>query len=643
MTPQEETVRRLLGELNEVGEHARIEAKTASELGKSALETICAFANEPDLGGGHLLLGVARAETQDLFDERPYTVVGVEDPEQVSDDLASKCASAFNRPIRPRVTPVPLDGKTVLHVQVDEARAEDKPIYLTRFGLPRGAFRRVSATDQRGTDGDLQALYALHRHAPYDRELAARATLDDIDPDAIRTYRKLLTEAERGTELLLFSDEELLEALGAAEKTEGGLKPTVAGILLFGTRLALRRDFAMMRVDYIRVPGTEWIEDASNRYEALIEIRAPLLTALLRAETAVLDDLPRKFHLPEGSLQRQDILPLPRKVLREAIVNALMHRDYRVHGPVQIIRFANRIEIHNPGYSLKPPDQLGEPGSATRNPTIASVYHDTDLAETKGTGIRTMRRLMEEAEMAPPMFESERAENRFTARIPLYHFLSKADLEWLEGIGEDLSAAERLVLVNVRDQGTTDNPSVRSMTGLDSLAASALLRRLCALDLLSKEGASTATYYVPTARFLNSLPEGIAVPGHAEEETPRASAGTSDVPERQSTMSEGLSTKTEGLSTKSDAQSTMLPEDLRNLVDNLGERAPDKTAMRHAIRSLCAWRPQTAEALAGILGRTANYLRTQYLRPMVAEGVLELTIPDKPRSRHQAYQTPDPS
>ena len=624
MSVQEETVRRLLAELNEVGEHTRIEAKTASELGKSALETICAFANEPDLGGGHLLLGVARAESPDLFNVKPYTVLGMDDPERISDDLATQCASAFNRPIRPRVTPVTLDGKTVLHVQIEEARADDKPVYLTRFGLPRGAFRRISATDQKGTDDDLRTLYASHRQAPYDREPAARATLADIDPDAIRTYRKLLSDVNSNAEALTFSDEELLEALGAAEKVGDELKPTVAGVLLFGTRLALRRDFAMMRVDYMRVPGTEWVEDASNRYDALVEIRAPLLTALLRAETAVLDDLPKKFHLPEGSLQRQDLLPLPRKVLREAIVNALMHRDYRVHGSIQIIRFTNRIEIHNPGYSLKPPDQLGQPGSAARNPTIASVFHDTDLAETKGTGIRTMRRLMEEAEMAPPTFESERAENRFTARVPLYHFLGRADLAWLDEVGEAFSAHERLVLVHVRDEGSVNNETVRGMTGLDSLSASTLLRRLCALDLLSKEGAGTATYYVPTARFSASLPE-------AERKSPM-SGGKSPMLEGESPMSGGKSPMLED-------KSPVLPSHLQELVEGLGG-TPDGATMRGVILQLCRWRPLSAQALAAVLGRRADYISKRYLRPMVAEGLLELTIPDKPRSRHQAYKTP---
>ena len=628
MSVDAEFVQGLIADLNELGEHERIEAKTASDMGKSVLETVCAFANEPGLGGGHLLLGVKRPGEPDLFGERRYTVVGVDDPEKVGDDLASQCGgSAFNRPVRPRITPVQLPEGTVIHVFVPENRPEDKPVYLTRFGLPRGAFRRIAATDQKGTDDDLRMLYDARPSSPYDREVVGRATRDDIDPDAIRLYRRLLGESRRSADVLEFDDDELLVALGAVEKTAGGVKPTVAGLLLFGTRLALRRDFAMMRVDYLRVPGTEWVEDSQNRYDALIEIRAPLITALFRAEAAVLDDLPKKFHLPEGSLQRQDILPLPRKVLREAIVNALMHRDYRVYGPTLIIRFTNRIEIHNPGFSLKPKDQLGKPGSEPRNPTIATVFHDTGLAETKGTGIRTMRREMEKAELAPPTFESERAGNRFIARIPLTHLLSGADLAWLDGIGEDLSAHERVVLVNARDVGRVTNESVRSMTGLDRLDASKLLGRLSSprTDLLSMEGGGNQTFYLPTDRFLASLPEGVAVPEGRDG----------------SSMSESGSSMSDVGSSMSRAPSSQdLPPALREAVDGIGGAAGGDR-MREVIRLLCGWRPLSANELSGTLGRTADYLKTRYLKPMVASGDLALTIPDKPRSRLQKYKVPD--
>ena len=66
--------------------------------------------------------------------------------------------------------------------------------------------------------------------------------------------------------------------------------------------------------------------------------------------------------------------------------------------------YRNRLEIHNPGYSLKPLNDLDNTRSQLRNPIIAAVLYDLDLAETKGTGIRTMQRLLEQAGLTKPVF-----------------------------------------------------------------------------------------------------------------------------------------------------------------------------------------------------------------------------------------------
>ncbi len=81
----------------------------------------------------------------------------------------------------------------------------------------------------------------------------------------------------------------------------------------------------------------------------------------------------------------------------------------------------------------------------------------------------------------------------------------------------------------------------------------------------------------------------------------------------------------------------MLPVELETMIDRLGGKADD-AAMRKAIIQLCRWRPHSAPKLAERLDRTANYLGRRYLKPMVAEGLLALTIPEKPRSRHQKYR-----
>ena len=116
---------------------------------------------------------------------------------------------------------------------------------------------------------------------------------------------------------------------------------------------------------------------------------------------------------------------------KSTLVNALMHRSYRSHSPVQIIRYANRLEIRNPGFSLKSPEHLGEPGSEPRNPRIAAVLHETRFAETKGSGIRVMRDTMEQAGLTPPLFESDRGNDQFVARYFFHHFLGEEDIAWL--------------------------------------------------------------------------------------------------------------------------------------------------------------------------------------------------------------------
>ncbi|MBK7407980.1 MAG: hypothetical protein IPJ40_07800 [Saprospirales bacterium] len=127
-----------------------------------------------------------------------------------------------------------------------------------------------------------------------------------------------------------------------------------------------------------------------------------------------------------------------------------------------MIRYSNRVEFHNPGYSLKPEDQLGEPGSALRNPFISAIFHETNLAETKGSGIRTMRKLMQEAQLAPPTFESNHSANLFTTRLLLHHFLDASDLEWLKLFSEYLlNVQQQQALIFLREVGAIDNLAYR--------------------------------------------------------------------------------------------------------------------------------------------------------------------------------------
>lgn len=620
------TARELFDRLVNLDESEHIEAKRASEIGTAVMETVCAFTNEPGLGGGYLLLGIARDDMA-LFPS--YEVVGIENADRLAAELATRCRSEFNVPIRVDVQQERLQDKTVLVVYVPEAQPAEKPVYFKSQGLPRGAFRRVGPTDQRCTEDDLAVFYEGRGNETYDFSVLVDATVEDLDPDAIADYRKARAEATPDAEELRWNDVDLMFGLGAVRLRDGNTTPTVGGLLLFGRTVALRRLFPMMRVDYIRVSGREWVPDPEKRFDS-IELRDPLIRLIRRATAAVMDDLPKGFSLPEGQLQRQDIYPIPQRVIREAIVNAVMHRNYRVQSPIQIIRYSNRLEIINPGFSLKSPDHLGEPGSLTRNPKIATVLHETRFAETKGSGIRVMRDMMEQAGLTPPAFESDRPHDKFTARYLFHHFLGPQDIAWLSRFRElGLTDDEAKALVWVREVGAIDNASFRELNRVDTLTSSQKLRRLRDAGLLKQMGKSSATHYVPTQILLG---EGLAAESGA-----------------LSTKSEGLSPDLKALSPEPSGLSpdpiresllAELPEELAMQIGRLGQRTRDKDRLRSLLLDLCERRFYRADELARITGRNTEYLQKDYLSPLIGEGRLVYKYPGDPNHPHQAYGFP---
>jgi ATP-dependent DNA helicase RecG len=190
-------VQALIEELNETDEHERIEAKTGA--GKAAVKTAVAFSNEPRLDGGHIVFGVERRG--DASGPR-YRVVGVTDPDKVSRDFASQCATMLNREIRPRMTTEIVEGKPVVAAYIPEVQPSEKPIYIESEGLEEGVYRRIGSSDQGGTDADLQELYEERSGEMYDASIVSGAELDDLASDAVADYRKTRAQVDPDAEEL---------------------------------------------------------------------------------------------------------------------------------------------------------------------------------------------------------------------------------------------------------------------------------------------------------------------------------------------------------------------------------------------------------------------------------------------------------
>lgn len=535
-------------------------------------------------------------------------------------ELDNNCRSQFERPVAVSAKVETLGGKKVIVAYVPELLPASKPcIFKGKFDKHNkrqtGIWRRGPNGDYECTQEQLEPILLAKTGKSFEEVIFDDAEMEDIDSNLIALYRKLRAKKNPNAPELSVDDHELLRALRLIRRNDKGQwAPNVACLLLFGSQMALRRLMPMERVDFIRIVGTHWVEDPHERFSSL-DLRESLLTLIPKVEAAVLDTVLKQFHLEEGELQRTDVPVLPKRVIREAIVNAVMHRDYRVHRPTQVVRYSDRLEVYNAGYSLKPIEELGSGASELRNPILASILYDLNFAETKGSGIRTSRILLREANLAEPSFVSSVTGNSFRATYSLNQLMSKDDLVWLRQYKDyELNDTEARALLIARHLGAVNNSTLREDTNLDTLQASHVLQKLTKdLELLKKHGAGSATTYTLKSNDHLLKPET----PHLEVETPHLEIERPEsgmvIPNREN-----------------------ITKDLKTIVNNLGYR-PKKERVFSVIVRLCLYKPQTKENLILEL-KKGEQLINKYLREMRLQGILEYTYPQIPNHPTQAYR-----
>ena len=308
-------------------------------------------------------------------------------------------------------------------------------------------------------------------------------------------------------------------------------------------------------------------------------------------------------------------------------------------------------------------DDWGEPGSMLRNPRISEIFHDTNLVETKGTGIGVMRRLMKEAGLMPPTFESNHEANKFTARLLLHHFLSKENVEWLAQYAEfGLVNEQKLALVFVREVCAIDNATYRQLDSSITHARARLeIHKLCDLGFIEKKGQGRNTYYIRTSKVV-SLGERLRpqnerlLPLHGtlgERLLPQHGTLGKKIPPQHGTLDEKIPPQGKMYHGKHgtfeiESQPKSRNELLRELPKGLQERVAKlgKWASREKVSQLlvdlCAFKPYSYEELALIIQRAAKPMKDKYIKPLRLANKLFYWIPEMINHPLQKYVA-DPS
>jgi ATP-dependent DNA helicase RecG len=237
-----------------------------------------------------------------------------------------------------------------------------------------------------------------------DLRLCQAATLDDLDPERIEAYREELDRRRPGSPLVRLPAEELLAQVGAVagKRTH---RPTLTGILFFGRDP--QRFYPSFTITFLHFSGASTAGSDSEEplYLDNREFRGTLPVVIDAARATLFDKLSKTAVL--DGFVRQDVLEYPEFAYREAIVNAVSHRDYTLEGSfVQVRLFADRLEVQSPGGlggNLTVDNIVYE--QYTRNPHIVRLLEDYGYVERRGLGVDQMIRAMYKAGRQPPAFD----------------------------------------------------------------------------------------------------------------------------------------------------------------------------------------------------------------------------------------------
>jgi ATP-dependent DNA helicase RecG len=462
----------------------KVEVKASGGgLPRSLAETISAFSNG---SGGTVILGL---------DERAgFTPAAGFDARKMRDDLASLCADAVRPPVRADIDIIEVDGAPVVVADIPELDPRRKPCHVTRQGEYNGSYIRGGDGDRRLTEYEINLLHANQGQPRDDVEAVPEATMEDLDPDAVaRLLRRV--RAREPAAFRAITDDVALERLRVLRKDGGRLVPTLAGLLVLGSYP--QQFFPQLNATFIAIPSTakDRIPADGPRFLDNRALNGAIPDIVEGAVTAAIRNMSVRGQV--FGVGREDTYDYPVEALREAVTNALMHRDYSPHSrgtQVQIEMYLDRVEVRNPGglFGTVTQSDLGREGtSSSRNPHLARLLQDVPLpgtdqvvCENRGTGIPTMVHELRRAGMKPPRFDNKVA--RFMVTFPKYALLDADTRRWIAGLGQDgLSDGQHMALALMRHQGSVTNGMLRGQ-GVERHEATAALADLVGRGLALK-------------------------------------------------------------------------------------------------------------------------------------------------------------
>lgn len=460
-----------------------VEAKRAAGgVPESLVSTLAAFANAR---GGLVILG--------LDERQGFAATGVPDATATRNAVVSTAREKLTPPPTMSVEIAPFEGVNLVVAEVEPLPPAQRPCYVTSKGLYGGAYVRVGDSDQRMTPYEIDRLRENAAQPRWDDEPVLQATLQDLNRDS---YSRLVENARlRSPRVFANATEaDALAMLGVLVRNDGILMPSLAGLLSVGR--FPQQFFPQLMLSVAVYPhaergrsgpgGIRFLDSAAlgGAVPDMVVDALQVVQRNMRVVSRVID---------AGRLDQWEIEP---EVIREAIVNALMHRDYSPQArgtQVQVDVFPDRVEVSSPGglFGNVSLEGLGESGtSSSRNPRLAALLQEVGdpvtgrpVAENRGSGVSLMIDRVRQDTGVVPIFTANL--DQFRVVIPRG---SPVTPEFLEALGQHVDVTRlsdtQVAVLALAHSGYDVDPALFRRLGLPPGEARKELANLVALGLL---------------------------------------------------------------------------------------------------------------------------------------------------------------
>jgi ATP-dependent DNA helicase RecG len=453
-------------------ENPELEFKEALPSNRAIAELACALANGR---GGRFIVSVR---------DEDRAIVGI-DPASVF-DLEAKVTNIIHDTVEPPVTPqfstFTHEGKTIFIANV--FRGSLKPYFIKADGKDSGTYVRVGSQTRRAEAATIRALELERANTSYDQVPVFDAKPTELAATHLRHYLTKRQEV-RGIPAAAPTEDFLL-SIGALKREQGQVVPTVGGLLLFSD--APQQHVPYARVRCARFKGTKMGDSIDQK-----EYDGPLYKQVEGAMQFFRAHVPRSAKV-EG-LYRKEQDEYPEEAIREAVANAVCHRDYLTpQSDIKCAMFDDRIEITSPGAlpgSISVP-LLGTGISEPRNRVIARVFREMGIIEEWGQGTAKMRDAMVAIGLPAPVYR----ENG-----PYFKVILPGPKAAEVAARDELDMDEQKILSIAQAEGRITTREAMEATGRSRPTVLRKLTRLQAIGLLTFRGVSQKDptgHYVPT-------------------------------------------------------------------------------------------------------------------------------------------------